>query len=283
MTYDNDPHAGRSVAALVGLTQREVGDWENDEVRVEASGPLGPHLAGPAGAVRTGALVTMCDNAAGFTGGLASLPDGWVVSTNMSFRRFALPITGPIAIQAEVLRRGRRAVITAARVADRDGAVVADCVLTSSVLVPEGGPPHWERPAVVAVERPRGVTPLLEALGIDENDDDPVVRLEVDDQLRNPWGIVHGGVTATLVDVSGERAVRELGVDSAVTTDMMIHYLAPGRSGPLVGRTHVLGPRADGHVCRVEVVDDGEGGRTVAVAATTVRRVRSTVADDGRG
>ena len=36
--------------------------------------------------MRGGALLTMLDNVGGLCGGLAALPDGWVVSTNLSAR-----------------------------------------------------------------------------------------------------------------------------------------------------------------------------------------------------
>ncbi len=35
----------------------------------------------------------------------------------------------------------------------------------------------------------------------------PVTRLDLADQLRNPWGILHGGAVATLADVAACRAV----------------------------------------------------------------------------
>lgn len=279
MSYDQDLHAGRGVGQYMGLEQREVGNWEAGDVRVVARGELGEHLFGPGGGVRTGVLLTMCDNAAGFTGGLAALPDGWVVSTNMHLRRFATAITGPIRIETAVLRRGRRAVVTNAEVFDEssDAALVADCVLTCAVLVPQDGPPHWDRPAYLAAVPARGAPPILEAFGItpDSGRDDDAVVLEVAEELRNPWGIVHGGVTATLVDVAAERAVmRSTDATRALTTDVTLRYLAPGREGPLVATPTVLGNRSDGCVVRVNVTDQGHHSRTIVAATATARPLR---------
>jgi uncharacterized protein (TIGR00369 family) len=284
MSWDQDLHTGRSVARYVGLDQREVGDWERGEVRVVGAGPIGAHLRGRRGELRTGALATMCDNVAGFTGGLASLPDGWVVSANLMVRISTLGVTGPIRIESEVLRKGRSAIVTSAEVYDdgENGRRVADGVLTNAILVPDGGPPPWDRPAHIAPPTfEREPPPILEAYGIAtaRPHDGPSdgVLLQIADEVRNPWGIVHGGVTATLVDVASERAALAaaaaagLPASHAETTDMVVHYLAPARVGPLRARVDVLGARPDGFACRVEVTDTGAGDRVVAVAATTVR------------
>jgi uncharacterized protein (TIGR00369 family) len=283
MTWDHDLHAGRSVARYVGLDHREVGDWERGEVRVVGTGPVGSHLHNERGEVRTGALATMCDNVAGFTGGLAAMPDGWVVSANLMVRVATLHVNGPIRIESEVLRKGRSAIVTSAEVFDdgNGGRRVADGVLTNAILVPEGGPPPWERPAHISPpELDSAPPPILEAYGIGApgpNDAPNEVLLEITDGLRNPWGIVHGGVTATLVDVASERAVLAAAAAAgqpaahADTTDIVIHYLAPARVGPLRAHVDVLGARADGFACRVAVTDTGASDRAVALAATTVR------------
>ena len=69
------------------------------------------------GTVRAGALLTMLDSAGGVCGGLASLPDGWVVSTNMSARTVDRSTTtpAPLRIDARVLRKGRNNVVTVGR------------------------------------------------------------------------------------------------------------------------------------------------------------------------
>jgi acyl-coenzyme A thioesterase PaaI-like protein len=133
---------GRSVARYVGVDLREVGDWEAGEVIGEARSPLHGHLRSPSGGVRTGALLAMCDNVGGFCAGLAALPDGWVVSTNLTLTITPALAQGPLRLRSTVLRAGRAAIVTDVRVTDSGAgdAILADAVLTSAVLVPEGGP-----------------------------------------------------------------------------------------------------------------------------------------------
>jgi 1,4-dihydroxy-2-naphthoyl-CoA hydrolase len=292
--------AGRSIGRYLGFDLREVGDWEHGEIIGEATAPLHDQLRGPGGGVRAGALLTLCDSVGGFCAGLAALPDGWVVSTNLtvtiapySWSRLrpsrhgasAMSVTerspapsGPLLLRTTVLRAGRSAVVTDVRVTDTgsDGAIVADAVLTSAVLVPEGGPPTWERPARMKAPPLDGpLPPLIEWLGVREVAGAPpgVVELDITDAVRNPWGIVHGGVTASLVDVAAERVVaaRSAGPVVAVETgDVALHFLAPSRVGPVRATATVLGDRADGSVVLVEVRDMGQD-RVAARAVAAVR------------
>jgi 1,4-dihydroxy-2-naphthoyl-CoA hydrolase len=269
---------GRSVARYAGVDLREVGDWEAGEVIGEAIAPLHDHLRGPGGGVRTGALLTMCDNVGGFCAGLAALPDGWVVSTNLTLTVAPLQARGPLLLRSTVLRAGRAAIVTDVRVTDggADGAIVADAVLTSAVLIPEGGPPVWTRPAHLHAPPPEGpLPPLLEWLGVRDVAGAPagVVELDITDAVRNPWGIMHGGVTASLVDVAAERAAAaylEVPVDLVATGDVALHFLAPSRVGPVRATATVMGDRRDGTVVLVEVRDTGRD-RVAARGVTTVR------------
>jgi uncharacterized protein (TIGR00369 family) len=93
---------------------------------------------------------------------------------------------------------------------------------------------------------------------------DPVtIEMEMRDALRNPWGILHGGVTAALVDACVEHAT-----GGALTGDVVLNYLAPNRIGPVRARAQLLGRRSDGHAVRVEVRDVGSD-RVTAVAVAT--------------
>ena len=144
---------------------------------------------------------------------------------------------------------------------------IADGVLTSAVLEPEGGPPDFPRPMVLSPpEPPEPVLPLLEFFGIRPYGSD-AVALEINDHVRNPWGILHGGATAVLVDAAATHAVG----NGATTTDVVLHFLRPGRVGPAIATATELGERPDGHLVRVEVVDAGAENRVMACGVATVR------------
>ncbi len=263
------PTTGHDVRRYVRVGLREVEGAPGDGPRVVGHAPASPHLRGPHGGVRGGALLTMLDNVGGMCGGLAALPDGWVVSTNLSARTARLDHAGPFRIDAWVLRQGRASVVTAVTIRDEGvgDALVVDGVLTSAILVPENGPPQWTRPMSIAPGPPPAepVAPLSDWLGAYAVDPS-AVEMPLAEWLRNPWGILHGGAVASLIDLAAEH------VAGGVTTDAVLHFLAPNRVGPVRATAVPIGAgrRADGTVLRVEVRDEG-ADRVTALAIATSR------------
>jgi uncharacterized protein (TIGR00369 family) len=90
--------------------------------------------------------------------------------------------------------------------------------------------------------------------------------LEIDlaDELRNPWGILHGGVVAMLADLASEHAT------GRATTEVVLHFLAPNRVGPVQAHARSLGERRDGEVVRIEIRDVGADRVTAVAIATAV-------------
>jgi len=179
-------------------------------------------------------------------------------------------VAGPFRIDARVLRPGRASVVTAVEIRDEgaDDALALDGVLTSAILVPENGPPQWARPMVLdAVEAPAEPRPsAAEWLGAAVVDD-RTLEMPLAEALRNPWGILHGGAVAFLVDLAAAH------VAGGVTTDAVLHFLAPNRIGPVRATARAIGrspvsPRADGTVLRIEVRDQG-ADRVTALAIVT--------------
>jgi len=260
------PDSGRDVSRYVRVELHEIDPAGDGAPRVEGHAPASPHLRRPGGGVRAGALLTMLDNVGGLCGGLAALPDGWVVSTNLSARLVRFEHTGPFRIDARVLRRGRASTVTGVEIHD-EGArdtLVVDGVLTSAVLVPENGPPRWTRPLVLGPGEPLrepvpNVAEWLDTAVIDDH----TIEMQLRERLRNPWGILHGGAVASLIDLSAEHATGD------VTADVVLHFLAPNRVGPVRATAHPLGSRADGTVVRIEVRDEGAGRVTGLAVVTT--------------
>jgi uncharacterized protein (TIGR00369 family) len=240
-------------------------------------------LRGANPGIRAGAIAAMVDNVGGLAAGLASSPDGWVVSTSLTTRVASLEHVGPLRLRADILRRGRASVVDRVQVFDDGaaGARIAEGVLTSAVLVPDGGPPAFARPVAMAPDGVGDAPAFAEWLDV-RRGGDGVLELDLRDELRNPWGIMHGAVVSALVDVASVEAVAastrtsDASGTAVATADITLHFLAPGRIGPVAARTTVLGERPDGVVVRVELVDRGANDRRMAVAVTTVREARST-------
>ncbi len=254
-------------------------------VLVDARFEPGPHLLDEHGRLGMGLLSTLVDNVGGMVNGIAVLPD-WIVTTNLTVRRAARPPAdppepdGPLGLVARVLRRGRSTAVCDVDITAADGRKLASGVMTSSILTPEMGPPPVPRPLrrrrVPAIDDPLYASPPEEFFDLRPGDLPGEVRLDAPPRVRNPWGIVHGGAIAVAVDAAARAAVAHptgIDIDAGAlgVTDLAMHFLSPGRVGPLVALGELIGSRGDDHLVRVTVRDRGADDRLLTMAALTVR------------
>lgn len=111
--------------------------------------------------------------------------------------------------------------------------------------------------------------PLFDHLGLRWTDFRPTsVTVEVDirDDLRGPAGMLQGGVVATLVDVAAASTAAQGSAGLVATSEMSVHFLAPGRVGPVRAVGELLHSRAGGAAVEVRVYDVGKADRLMAVA-----------------
>jgi uncharacterized protein (TIGR00369 family) len=103
--------------------------------------------------------------------------------------------------------------------------------------------------------------------------DEAVIAIDMRDDLRQPSGVLHGGVTATLIDTAMAFAVRTRLEKEAktATIDLTVHYLRPHWSGIVTCAARVL--RAGNRIFAVtaDVVD--EEGKLIATGLSTYTKV----------
>lgn len=95
------------------------------------------------------------------------------------------------------------------------------------------------------------------------------VRLTVAEDHKNLYGIVHGGMLATLLDSACgvAQATRLREGEALVTLDLSINYLRPARSGPLTAEGEVVHRGQRTGVAEASVRD--EAGHLVARGSCT--------------
>ena len=100
-----------------------------------------------------------------------------------------------------------------------------------------------------------------------------VISIEMRDDLRQPSGVLHGGVTATLIDTAMAFAVRtRLPIDEATATiDLTVHYLRPHTTGKFTCTAKVV--RAGKRIFTVSADVHGSGGKLIATGLSTYTRV----------
>jgi uncharacterized protein (TIGR00369 family) len=108
---------------------------------------------------------------------------------------------------------------------------------------------------------------------VDLQQDKAVISLEIRDDLRQNHGVLHGGVTATLIDTAMAFAVRtKLPANDATTTiDLTIHFLRPHTTGTCTCTATVL--RAGKRIFTVSADVVNEEGKLIATGISTYTRI----------
>ena len=122
--------------------------------------------------------------------------------------------------------------------------------------------------------------PLFDHLGLRWTDLRPTgvtVELDIRDDLRGPAGTLQGGVIATLVDVAAASTAAQGSSGLVATSEMTIHFLAPGRVGPVRAVGELLRSRSGGAAVEVRVYDAGRDDRLMAVALAAFGDLRGAV------
>jgi uncharacterized protein (TIGR00369 family) len=99
------------------------------------------------------------------------------------------------------------------------------------------------------------------------------IEIEMRDDLRQPHGLLHGGVTATLIDTAMAFAVitvltRE---EKASTVDLSVHYLRPHTEGKFSCTAKIV--RAGKRFLTVSAEVINEQGKLIATALSTYTKV----------
>ena len=130
--------------------------------------------------------------------------------------------------------------------------------------------------------------PFVEHLGFELIRFDPAeaeIHVELRDELTNSWGVAHGGVTMTLLDVVMAHAARSPGDDGVaeesgvVTIEMKTTFVRPGL-GRLVGSGKRLHRTASLAFCEGSLAD--ADGQLIAHATGTFKYLKGLPAGGKR-
>jgi uncharacterized protein (TIGR00369 family) len=108
---------------------------------------------------------------------------------------------------------------------------------------------------------------------VDIRPNEAVISIEIRDDLRQPSGVLHGGVIATLIDTAMAFAVRTHLADHefTATIDLTVHYLRPHTSGTVTCTAKVV--RAGKRIFTVSGEVENEEGKLIATGLSTYTRI----------
>ena len=103
--------------------------------------------------------------------------------------------------------------------------------------------------------------------------DEAAISIDMRDDLSQPSGVLHGGVTATLIDTAMAFAVRTRLEPTAATAtiDLTVHYLRPHFSGKVICTAKIV--RAGKRVFTVSADVENEEGTLIATGLSTYTKL----------
>lgn len=118
--------------------------------------------------------------------------------------------------------------------------------------------------------------PYARLLGIELTDIKPgeaVLKMKMRDELRQPYGVLHGGATASLIDTAMAFAIiASTGEDEKATTvNLTVHYLRPVTEGEIVCTAKMV--RTGKRILTVSAEVRGEQGKLIATALSTYTKI----------
>lgn len=96
-----------------------------------------------------------------------------------------------------------------------------------------------------------------------------IMKLKMRDELRQPYGVLHGGATASLIDTAMASAVIASTAEDekATTVDLTVHYLRPVTEGEIVCTAKMV--RTGKRILTVSAEVVNEQGKLIATALST--------------
>lgn len=100
-----------------------------------------------------------------------------------------------------------------------------------------------------------------------------VIAIDMRDELRQPAGVLHGGVTATLIDTAMAFAVIPSLAEGerTSTVDLTVHYLRPHLEGTVTCTAKVVRGGKRIQTLSADVVNDE--GKLIATAISTYTKI----------
>lgn len=254
---------------------RDLCIWvESKEGRHRAGVPFSKGICRPDGSVRAGVMATLFDVVAGSASALAAQPD-WIATCDLVLHCFETAYGGELIASAEVLRKGRSTIVTQCRI-EQGAKTLSSATVTFSILKAKTelqkinpNPTHIrtefgmpgdtleldirDRLGMRVVSREKGQ-----------------VELKPTAYHSNTLGAIQGGVVALLAEQAAEEACGAAGLSNPKVSDMVIHYLALGKEGPIRSQATLWRAQENEALVRVEIRDQGAADRLTAVTSVHV-------------
>jgi uncharacterized protein (TIGR00369 family) len=124
---------------------------------------------------------------------------------------------------------------------------------------------------------PNSLLTLMKMRRLVDPETGPALEMELRPEVTNPFGSLHGGLMATLIECAGAGcAVHAGGSGRILPSDMNIRFLTTLKAGPARAVTKVLRRGRRAVVVQIDVLDVGNDRKLVASATVSYALLDST-------
>ena len=182
-----------------------------------------------------------------------------------------------VEVLREVISVGRRMGFSRARIVDADDHSRVVALSTGSGVSLGDVPPGFEPVDNPVLQLPDSseLPPLREVFGVVAGPDGALRIETLTPELASPHGALHiGPINVALEAVAVDELTRATGTDRHQVEHWTVTMVKPGDVGPFIARATVLADRAGARLgVEATLVDEGRGGRVIATASASFRRV----------
>jgi acyl-coenzyme A thioesterase PaaI-like protein len=228
--------------------------------------PMADVLCATPGVIRAGVLVALADTAAGLHA-VPVLNPSYPVTADLSFRCAGSAVSGGwVSASSRVLRRRRTGAVFAVDLegGDVDRAPLGRCTISFSALLRR---PADADEALFTPLDPEPPCRTLSEVIAPRIGADRELELDIGPTIRNAFGALSGAVGAMFVAAAAERRASQVLGAACEVTGMVMHFLDPGRIGPVLAQTEVTGVFGDAVYLDVTLTDRGSGDRLMVAAS----------------
>jgi uncharacterized protein (TIGR00369 family) len=247
------------------------------ETELHATMPISDDIRDAGGALRTGALATFVDVAAGTFSHEMVRPD-WLATSDMKLHLVRPAFGSEVRGVTSTVRAGRRNMLSATVISDAEGEVARSWVTYTRLPRRDDNPTvedgsrigrrlHYVEDPSLATERDR---PMFDDyLGLRIAPEGLTIELDHHPRIHNSFGSLQGGAAAALVERLAMVAAEHRFGTAARVTDLHVHYLGQTRTGPFRVDGEVLRADSESVTCEVCVLDAGNDGQLLDLGTAT--------------
>lgn len=243
--------------------------------------PWSPALRSASGRIRLGGLAVLADCVSGYRA-VRDFEGAWIGTSELAIQGPFRQARAGVVATADLLRRRRTGAVYEVHFHDEGGgSPLAVATVTLGLLSRQG---ERKIPASIAgraaeADAATALQSMDDLLPVERTADSDGSALPIAEEIRNSWGVVSGGIISLLTEAEAERVAGLAAGGPCALEALGMHFLSPGRVGPIVARATLLSdrrhlPGAAEHL-RVRIRDAGADDRLIATASATAAPVRA--------